>query len=442
MTLPRFTFTERATPWLQIGVGDTRLATGLGRWNVSRWDGTTARWASTEPSWLDVSCEAFRCRCEYGRRRSTDRFVPGVATIEVSNASGWADPLATSDPSVLTMRPGRAIRFGVDHVALGRVVLWRGFIDSVTPTYDPTVTDSATFQCVDALGDVNRARIAEQPDSPEQTANQRIRAVLDLALWPTDRSRLDASSVPLVADALNGQVADLLGRAADSAGGSVFGDREGFVVFRARDWQTFPPGTPYEATIGNVEPTDVCPVSWERPFARADIATRAIMGRDADTALVFDDTDGITLYGIEPHERVDLWTRDDVDLTTLGNRALRVLGHTNAPVVRAVTLDAGTSDAAVDVMTMADPYEPTHYRCRLAYDRGLVFDAVHLVTGVVHDMTADRWETAVNLDLAAPYEAVGGRWDQGWWDRSLWASIAALRIEAEALLARAGAPTP
>src|SRR6202008_4886178 len=42
---------------------------------------------------------------------------------------------------------------------------------------------------------------------------------------------------------------------------------------------------------------DVCPVGWERPFARSDLATRVIIGRDTETAQVLDDPEGQVLYG-------------------------------------------------------------------------------------------------------------------------------------------------
>jgi hypothetical protein len=424
MSLPAFSFTGRATPFLEIGIGDSRIGGGQAKWDVARWDSSTAKWAGTEPTWLDVSCETFSTRCEYGRQRSNDRFVPGVATIELLNATGWADPVASADPAVLSMRPGRSIRFGVDHVVYGRVVLWRGFIDAMVPTYDPTQPDVVTLTCVDALGEVNRAKFAKQASSGDgETVTSRAARVLDLASWPATKRTLEATSTTLVADELNGQAADLLGRTADSGGAHVYGDRDANVVLRARDWQSFVPGAPVDATIGNVGTTDVCPTGWRRPFARADITTRAIMGRDPETAIVRDDTAGQLVYGIEPFERVDLWTQNDTDIGTLADRVLRVRSYTTAPVVRGVTLDAATADDALDVMTRADPYKPTRYRCRLQLDGRTVFDAAHITTGVVHEITRDRWDMTMMLDLAAPYQTSAGRWDGARWDRAMWGTL-------------------
>jgi hypothetical protein len=431
MSLQRFAFTDRCRPVVQVGIGDTRQPAGQARWDVARWDTPADRWAGTEPVWRDITCETRWARCEYGRKRTTDRFVAGVATIEVDNATGWADPAPTDVPGVLTMRPGRPVRFGVEHVTLGRRWLFRGFIDALTPRYLPLDTDTVTLDCVDALGEVNRAKqqALDPPVGDGETVDVRINRLLDGIRWAETKRDIQVTADQLVADDLGGQLADLLGQAADSNGGVVFGDIEARLAYRPRDWQTYVPGSPVAATIGNVEATDVCPVEWERPFNRADIATRAIMGRDPQTAIMRDDQAGQVKYGIEPFERTDLLTKADTMLVTLAERALATRGADVAPRVRSVTLDASTATNALDLMAAVDVYAPTRYRCRLRYPRGTVFDAVHFATGVAHELTPERWSLQLNLDLASPYETPHARWEpatganagRSRWDAAQWA---------------------
>ena len=761
MSIAAFTFTDRARPIVELGIGDVRAGAGLAVWDTARWDTAGAYWAGTEPTWLDVTCDVYDVRFEYGRRRTTERFVPGQATINVNNASGWADPNAVDEPGVLSVRPGRPVRISIDHVVFGRVVVWRGFLDALTPTYR-VGTDAAEFACIDALGEVNRAKAV--PVDPavglDDTATARVHRILDSVGWPTSKRDVRPSAEPLLATNLGGQVADLLGVTADSAGGAVFGDLDASIAFRGRDWQTFLPGTPPDGTIGNVPgtpgyvipgvpayldaavgnattsepvddptgqvritadptdaaaywrrvsstvvavgrnaasvpypgrlrslqyeainrarlvfpgvagnnlstpdlaaltgdveivarlnvgrpttpayytwlarwssganvsflqrvhssgqvyttfriggvtvnanstasipvgpsaqwikttrsaatgvvqhftapdspteptawaklgtdvatptgplnwlgvvpltigaggtsgdyagrimrvilrngiagpavldvsennagvmtdpthfvatsgqvvtvaqtagntivqpqpdalrwrfaaveypgtgtsyvdprgrtwtltnaaaivpavpdvvvpavPSDVCPVQWERPFARADITTRAIIGRDLPTAVTRDDQPGIAKYGIEPFERVDLITKRDSSLAMLADRVLRVRGAASAPRVRSVTLDARTSDAALDLMTTVSPYLPSRYRCRLVEDRGPVFDEEYFATGVAHTITPHAWSLELNLDAAAPFIAAGGRWDGSYWGLSTWSA--------------------
>lgn len=431
MTLAAFTFTDRARPVIELGIGDTVTASAV--WDTARWDNPAALWSGDEPEWHDITCDTFSARCEYGRQATTDRFIPGTATIVVDNTSGWADPNTTDPPAELTVRPGRAVRISVDHALYGRRVLFRGFVDAMTPVHSPVDVDTVELACIDALGEVGRATLkpAATAGYGGEWASIRTARILDAAMWSAAARDIRPSSEALIADDLGGQVADLLGQVADSAGGAVFGDLDGRIAFRPRDWQTYTPGTPVDGTIGNVDPGDVCPTRWERPFDRADIATRAIIGRDLATAVVADDTDGINKYGIEPFERVDLLTQNDASLALFASRILNTRASATAPRVRSVSLDAATTDAALDLMATVDVYRPSRYRCRLTYPppRGPVFDAEYFATGVAHDLTPSAWTLQLNLDVAAPFAAVGGRWDQAQWDLALWATPALVSTE-------------
>jgi hypothetical protein len=854
VSAPAFTWTSRAWPVIQIGIGDVRTEQDAAVWDQARWDDDEATWSGLEPLWQDVTCDAFSFRCEYGRARTTDRFVPGAATIVVWNATGWADPNAEDDPAVLTMRPGRAIRVGVQHTVYGTRWLFRGFIDAMAPVYDPTQPDTVELSCIDALGEVNRAKIraVDPPVGGGETVTTRLHRLLDAADWPTEKRALAPSGDTVIADDLGGQLADLLGQAADSGGGNVYGDLDGNVAYKNRDWQMFNPSAPLDGSIGNVQtegyvipgtpqvdgyldlalgtattpdtadmsgavavrltarvrwnawpasgfpvvvqkqgpggtaereymlftsgasaygstttvaaangqitigamtlgatqtvgwemsrgslaataiidgsrlartftpgapglidsaaaiivgsvtagrearlywaqlerlrarlvlpgvvgnylsvadaaplrvtgdieivariaptdwtpaatttivgrwgptnsyllrligpssgalqlnfsttgadnigaqsqgsvpgavdgmakwvkvtriaatgvvrfytapdadqqpttwtqlgadvastpgalfagtaplligafgaggtsqpfvgriarvivrngiggaavldvhedsgaqptssatfpaltgqsvavvstmgatvivqrqpdqliwrfdaneyagtgtqivdprgrlwtlsaagaitpkvpavpdrwvPGDVCPVLWQRPFARADLATRVLIGRDVETALQLDDIEAQRLYGIEPFERTDLLTERDDTIATIGERIMAVRSASAAPRIRSVSIDARTADDALDLAATVDVYKPSRYRCRLQLDRGLVFDAVHMATGVVHEMTPETWRLDLNLDLAAPFEAIGGRWDGAYWDSALW----------------------
>ena len=170
---------------------------------------------------------------------------------------------------------------------------------------------------------------------------------------------------------------------------------------------------------------DVCPTRWERPFARADIATRVIMGRETGPPYaVLDDVEGQLLYGIEPFQRTDLLTETDENLATLAYRVLRTRHHSTSPRVRSVSLDARTADNALDLMSTVDVYLPSRYRCRLQYDRGLVFDEEYFATAVAHEVTPSSWSLELNLDSAAPFAVPGGRWDTARWDETTWTTPA------------------
>jgi hypothetical protein len=122
------------------------------------------------------------------------------------------------------MRPGHPIRLGVVHAGHGTRWLFRGFVDAMTPTYDPVEADSVEFACIDALGEISRAKLPQlaTPAFAGDRIDVRIGRILDAALWPTRKRDLAPASDTVIATDLGGQVADLLGQTADSGGGSVF----------------------------------------------------------------------------------------------------------------------------------------------------------------------------------------------------------------------------
>jgi hypothetical protein len=454
VSLGTWPFTGRAYPVVEMGWGDTRVPVGSGGWDNALWDTPGNTWAGTEPTWMDITCDTLSFQCEYGRQRTTDRFIAGTATVLVRNTTGWADPLPVDDPYTSNVRPGRAIRMGVIHVDHGPRWLFYGFVDAVTPTYDATEPDLVELACIDALGEMNRAEFVPLDPAPPETITTRIDRVLDLARWPGGRD-LQPTADTVIGGELSGQAADLIGQAADSDGGVVFGDTTGTICYRSRDWQTFLPGTPLDGIIGDAPPNrvifgeynylwfgaqvvegepvnagEVCPIRWERPFNRADIATRVIVGRDGDdaTLIQLDDPEAQRLYGIEPFKRTDLLTESSDVLALLARRALATRGAGTAPRVRSVSLDARTSGDALDLMATVDVYKPSRYRCRLVYPRGIVFDGEYFATGVSHEITATSWALELNLDSAEPFTHPPERWDTGHWDATTWvAPVAELR---------------
>jgi hypothetical protein len=435
---------------MELGVGDTRIPTGQAVWDTARWDTAGDAWAGTEPTWLDVSCEVNTAVADAGRARIVERFRPGYADVTVTNTDGWADlAVPPQAPATLSVRPGRPIRWGVD-TPTGRHVLFRGFIDDAVPIYQPYGTDVVQLGCIDAFGEVGRLRLDElgAPVGAGESADARIRRLLDAVAWPVIYRDIQPTSISLAGTTYGTGLTDLLGQAADSAAGSVFADTAGRIVYRARDWQTYAPDVPPDATIGNVGPGDVCPSVWELSFRRGDVAGRVRLGRtDGSGVVAVAPTPTLIALGPEPFERSDLLTADDADLAVMAERYVTTRGLDTMPRVESVTLDAASDPGdgrVVELMATARPEVPTRIRCRLqARDGRTVFDREMFVTGVAHDIgPTGRWTCTLTLDVAAPFAAAGGRWDTTGWDRSTWADVVAALADARRLLARMeGAPS-
>ena len=221
--------------------------------------------------------------------------------------------------------------------------------------------------------------------------------------WSAYWTNFADTAVTVVGTELGAQAADLLNKAADSGGGSIFGDVDAKLRYRNRDWQLWPADELEDAVIGNVFPgslrrgcldggsgrvrvcsttrpapssspktppgsglyeavtdldrledppgsglwvfgtefiADYCPTNWEMTFARVDVTTRVLIGRpDMDTPIVLDDEEGQEIYGVETVDVTDLETEFDIEMTVIGNRLLATRGYSTAPRIAGVTLE-------------------------------------------------------------------------------------------------------
>ena len=417
------------------------------------------RWAGTEPTWLDITCDVHDIELDSGRDRTISRWQVGTASITVDNSSGVYDVnVAPTSPAVLSVRPGRQIRVGmwIDTPGSGGIVqtsfhlLGRWWIDAANPTYDPTLHDIIELSCVDAKGQAGKVDIGKVDDpgmGAAETVDARIHRVLDAAAWQSAYRDVTPSAITVQATTLGAKAVDLIDLAADSAGGAVFGDEFGRVAFRSRDWQTYEPDVPVDATIGNLAATGadvvygasdvvygasdviwqatsegVCPSGWEMSFEAADMATRVLAGRPNEPPHVFDDVTAQVLYGLETFTRTDLICNNPADLDIIGARYLRVLSADFMPNVAAVTIDAATSVEARDLAATVDPTVPSRYRGVLREGTRTVFDRQFFATGVSHRIDPDTWTVRISLDDAGPFATVGNRWDDAAWGTGLWAA--------------------
>lgn len=464
MPVGRFGFTNLARPVVEVGISAANVAILGAHWDVDLWDDPAALWGGVVPQWTDISCNVVSVDLTIGRSRNVDRFPPARGDVVATNDDGWADMFPTPSESQ-RLRPGRQLRTGV---FLNGVTHWlyRGWIDEIEPRYTPEDGHTVILRSVDALGEVGRSELVASAAGvgAGDTADERVERILDTYEWPPEKRVIAPSGVALIASTLGGQVADLLGQAADSAGGAIYGDAEGNLVFKNRDWQGYLDGAPVDARIGNdpdglaaymdigteddfvilteaadsfvteqipmfVEPY-VCPTGVTRTFNRSGFCTRVILDRQLPPgatpvdARQYDDVDNQVRYGIEPLVRTDLWTELDAQVDLIGERILYVRGADTMPRIEAINFSAATDDNVVEMLATLDVHKPSRYLCRLELDHGVVFEEQHFATGVRHHWTFNEWTAQVTLDLATPYaeETTAARWDVDLWDVGVWAA--------------------
>jgi hypothetical protein len=391
---------------------------------VTRWQpdtgGTnepTSHWVGDQPFYIGIPCHVREVSTFCGRERADETWEVGTATIVVDNADGWADyPLGDPD-QLLSMRPGREVRVGVRVDDATNHYLWAGFIDGMEPGFDAEDGEFVTFECIDAKGEAGRTFLGELAVGvgANETGTDRVRRILNAVSWFTGRRDLQTTSVQLKATTLDAQAVDLLDIAADSCGGAVFGDANGNVAFRGRDWQAVSMSAEPDGTIGNFG-GGVCPLNWEQSFNREDITTKVVLGRPDEVPFSRRNDAAFKLYGEETFERTDLETRLDADIVILRDRILDVRSPDYMPRIAGVTLDAATDPAVVDVLARVSPFKPSIVFCKhQGVDGRIVFNKAMMVVGVEHTITPEGWQARLALDNAKPFQvgAQDGRWSDG-----------------------------
>jgi hypothetical protein len=173
---------------------------------------------------------------------------------------------------------------------------------------------------------------------------------------------------------------------------------------------------------------DACPDNWELEFGRDDITTRVLLARQGELEHVYDNAQGIAMFGVETYTARDLETDVDADLDWLAERILTTRSWRYMPRVAAVTITAKAGHPeTVDVLAKASPYGPARFAVKHYDGARPIFDRVMLVVGVEHALTPDGWHARIALDDAAPFliggaqPACGTRTRKRSWDAATWA---------------------
>lgn len=416
----RIVTAPNVAPVLQVATGDVDTPQGSAVYDTALYDTPTALYAGLDADWSDEGCDAIEAVCYLGRQRSVDVFDIGTATVTVRNVDGrWDYPPPQPAPSPLELRPGRQIRVGVIVDGVDYTTLWHGWIDAMTPTYTPNPRrDTVQIDAVCAKGEFGRvsAPAVSPPIAAGESITTRMVRYANLAGFPAHRRDFDPSTVTLAATPLGGRLGALADASATSAGGDVFGDRNGFLRYAGADWRARL-DFPLDGAVGNRGVDDeVCPDAWEIVFARSDYSTRINYGRAGEAASTIDDVPNQVRYGVETWDMTSLETLDDAVVDRLGERVAELRSFDLAPRVAAVHLNAARPGAAA-LMAAIDPFTPTMLACGLVQAGRLVFARAMYVTGVEHTITAGSWTARVALDDASPWlQAPVSRYDAANYD--------------------------
>ena len=209
-------------------------------------------------SWLDVSCYVHQAELFRGRERFNERFEPGTASVTFSNADrlgrsrrhlrrgrgGRAAAGPARSASVSSARGTAAPTSSVGCTAATSTRPRRPMTRRCT-TSSPSTASTLSASPARASPRPAIIRGSTRPSRPPQPGARRRRLV------GRTKRKIAATATTVQGTELGAAAIDHMSQAADSAGGVVFGDLDGDVVFKDIDWMLYDPDTPPDDTIGN-----------------------------------------------------------------------------------------------------------------------------------------------------------------------------------------------
>ena len=285
---------------------DTGAGEGLGAlWDSGLWDYN--RWGAEDPDWVDLTDYVLAVSIHQGAERWGARYETGTASVTVDNTTGIFTPESGSpDPWFREFRPGRKMRIvAVPDPDTGvRVALFTGrFEGLIGDPADAGHAITAPLQLFDFMGDWAAYDPLETTDTGSQRTDLRVQAALDRYGWPLDERDIQVGDHNVTGSTLSDTTLEECQQAADAEGGAFYCSKDGFAVFKTKDWLTTDTrSTVIQGYVGYTEvPTGeqaahaACPAtSWEL----ARVVNHAAYAREGGTAQEAEDVQSQSYYGL------------------------------------------------------------------------------------------------------------------------------------------------
>lgn len=381
--------------------------------------------------WRDVTCDVKALTTRYGRERFTNRYDVATMQLVFNNEDGI---YTYAEPHPFNFGPGRQLRVSATYMGT-RYPIAYGVVDTIN---DAVSLDGKAVTNVSTMDVTNIGSNAPQSVSgPASQGGYRIAQLADLIGYLY--TRLDGGVFNMQPLTPSGRsVRDEMGLTADSEGGAVFADREGYIAFKDRNWRTtddnlksvtanvwakpssnqpYFDGVPDQAGL----PT-LCANRLSTDWSMSRVINSLSLANAGGTAKEYKDRPSMRQHGERTYQRHDfvLALASDLD-----QRATDIMTGYTQPVMRLNSLsfrpdlDENDWPWALSVFL--------NYLVRVWYQNTLTgwgWIMVTHVQSVEHRITPTTWETTLALDLPvyygdAPMQDVYA-WDQpgATWDGS------------------------
>ena len=363
--------------------------------------------------WVDASSYVRQIQTRRGRRRLTEAFATGTATIVLENNDRRFDPFNTAGPyaanGVSNLRSRVPCRIAATYAGT-RFPLFAGFVDEWSPDYSEpgqgacTVTVSDGFKI---LAGYDPPGLASAVGAGE-LSGARINRILDNAGWPTVDRRIDTGVSPMQGTTLAANALSELKLVADSERGDLLIDTDGAVLFRERHAR-------FERAASNTSQAIFGDAAGELEFADCSqpvndelIKNVANIARAGGSSQAAGSDSSQALYLKRTYTRTDLIVTTDAEALEYARWIIRQFADQEQRVEQ-IALDPDGIDTVSDPAADLWPHVcGRQIGDRITVNRrplgGSLFTAECWIEGISHDigpLQSGKWTTKFDLSDAS-----------------------------------------
>ena len=287
------------------------------------------------------------------------------------------------------------------------IPLWTGYISAIEDVYGPAgASIRSRISAQDHLGNlaINNPPALGTP-VPAELSSDRVNRVLDLSGWPEQARRSDVGFFDVQSSALAQSRLEEIQLTAESEGGAFYQAKDGFTVFRNRDYLLSPRSADVQFAIGQVAGA-VQVLSAKSDWSSERVYNSVTFARAGGNAVTRTDVQSIQMYQQRTSGRNNLQNTDDDDVAFLADRFLDSFRFDKLRVEQ-LTVTALSDEGADDLlgMELADRVQVTVRNLR-----GWSFTLDAWINRFTWRITEDDWEVDLivdNVDISDPFNRSG-----------------------------------
>lgn len=373
-------------------------------------------------TWRDITCDVKSLTTRYGREQFTNRFDVATMQMVLDNPDGR---YSYANPHPFKFGPGRQVRVTATYDGI-TYPMYYGITDGINDGVSVDGLSITNVTCVDVT--TIGANKPQPISGPTSWGGARTYAMCNVMGYLY--TRLDSGVLqmkPLTPS--NRTIRDEMGVTADSEGGAIFSDREGYFVFKDRRWHTTDDNlksvtanlwakptseqVPFDFTPDQPGLPTLCVKALITEWNLSRVINSLSLANEGGTARHYENRASIRKYGERTYQRHDFVLSLSADLD---KRADDIMAGYTEPVMRLRSItfrpDLDENDWSWTLAVFLNWLVRVWYQNTLT---GYGWLMVTHVQSIEHRITPTEWETTLALDQPI-YQSDAPVVVQAFWD--------------------------